>query len=84
MGYRLTLDISEDAFSVLKQSPDEFRQELLNAALSKWYELGKISQSKAAEIAKVSRAQFLEILKKNGVSPFQLSKDELEQEINLH
>lgn len=84
MDYKLTLDIAEDAFSVLKQSPDEFRQELLGAALSKWVELGKISQAKAAEVAKVSRAQFLEILKKNGVPPFQLSKEELERELNMH
>lgn len=64
MSTKLILDISENAFSVLKQSPDEFRQELLGAALSKWYELGKISQAKAAEISNLSRAQFLEILKK--------------------
>ena len=81
MDYKLTLDIAENAFSVLKQSPDEFVQELLAAALSKWYELGKISQSKAAEIAKLSRLEFLEVLKQHNVSPFQLSKEELEKEV---
>jgi predicted HTH domain antitoxin len=47
-----------------------------------WYEKGKISQSKAAEIAGVSRFEFLEILKKNRVSPFQYTAEDLDQEIN--
>ena len=83
MSYKLTINIPEDAFSVLKKNPDDFARELLLAALSKWYEEGKISQSKAAEIAHLSRVEFLEVLKNHGVSPFQVSKEELQAENNI-
>ena len=77
------LNIPDSAFSALRQNPDDFARELLMAALSKWYEQGKISQSKGAEIANISRQEFLEILKQHNVSPFQTLKEELENEINI-
>ena len=83
MNHKLTLDIPEEAFSALRQNPEEFARELLEAALSKWYEQGKISQSKAAEIANLTRVEFLEILKNHQVSPFQLSERELNNELKL-
>ena len=83
MSYKLTLNIPENAFSALRQNPDEFARELLAAALCKWYEQGKISQSKAAEIGNMSRQQFIEILKQHDVSPFQVSKEELDKELEL-
>lgn len=82
MGYKLTLDIPSQAFSILKKNPDEFAKNLLEAALCKWYEQGIISQSKAAEIAKISRHEFLEVMKKHDVSPFQYSATDLEKELN--
>lgn len=81
MTYKLTIDISSQAFSILKQNPDEFAKNLLEAALCKWYEQGIISQSKAAAIANISRYEFLEILKKYAVSPFQYSEKDLEAEL---
>jgi predicted HTH domain antitoxin len=83
MSYKLTLNIPENAFSALRQNPDDFAREMLAAALSKWYEQGKISQSKAAEIGNISRQEFLEILKQHSVSPFQMSNEELDHEMNL-
>ena len=81
MSYKLILNLPENAFSIMRKKPEEFGRELLEAALSMWYEKGKISQSKAAEIAGVSRFEFLEILKKQQVSPFQYTAEDLEQEI---
>ena len=81
MSYRLTLDIPDQAFSVLRDRPEKFARELLEAALCKWYEQGKISQSKAAEIADISRFEFLEILKKHDVSPFQYTPSDLDKEL---
>ncbi len=51
------------------------------AAAVKWYEVGTLSQSKAAEIAGVSRYQFLEALDRYNVSPFQVTSEELVQEL---
>ena len=52
-------------------------REMRLAAAVKWYETGRISQSKAAEIADVSRAELLAALDSFGVSPFQVSADAL-------
>jgi predicted HTH domain antitoxin len=81
MSHKITLDLPEESFSILRQHPDEFAKELLYAALSKWYEQGLISQSKASEIARLSRQEFLEVLKKYDVSPFQYTIEDLEKEI---
>ncbi|MCF8234152.1 MAG: UPF0175 family protein [Bacteroidales bacterium] len=83
MSYRITLEIPDKAFSILRNRPDKFARELLEAALCKWYEQGKISQSKAAEIAEISRYEFLEILKKHDVNPFQYTPSDLDAEVNL-
>ena len=83
MSYKLTLDIPYNAFSALRQSPAEFAKELLEAALCKWYEQGKISQSKGAEIANISRYEFIEVMKKHNVSPFQYTHEELDKEFIL-
>ena len=81
--HKLTLNIDEKAFSALRQNPEGFARELLEAALSKWYELGKISQSKGAEIANIPRQEFMEVLTRNRVSPFQVTVNEIEKEIDL-
>ncbi|MDZ7742721.1 MAG: UPF0175 family protein [Bacteroidota bacterium] len=83
MSYRITLEIPDRAFSVLRDNPNKFARELLEAALCKWYEQGKISQSKASEIAEISRYEFLEILKKHDVNPFQYTPSDLDAEIKL-
>jgi len=82
MDYKLTIDIPEQAFSILKQTPERFAGKLLEAALCKWYEQGIISQSKAAEIAGISRHEFLEVLKNHDVSPFRYSAAELKAELD--
>jgi predicted HTH domain antitoxin len=81
MSHKITLDLPEESFSALRQNPDDFAKELLHAALSKWYEQGLISQSKASEIARLSRQDFLDVLKKYNVSPFQYTPEDLEREI---
>jgi len=78
---QLTVEVPETAFSVFRQSPREFVQSMKITALVKWYEDGKISQSKAAEVAGISRQEFLEHLYENKVSPYQLTPEELINEV---
>ena len=47
----------------------------------KWYEMGQISQGKAAELAGLSRQEFLANLARFGVSPFQVTPEELAREL---
>ncbi len=81
MSIQITIDLPEDAFSALRRTPEEFAAEIRLAAAVKWFEVGLISQSKAAEIAGVSRHDFIEALKRFAVPPFQLTPEELQQEL---
>jgi predicted HTH domain antitoxin len=77
VSVKVTVTVPEGALSALRQSPAEFGEELIRAAVAKWYELGTISQSKGAEILGVSRSEFLEVLSRYRVTPFQNDEDDL-------
>ncbi len=81
MSVQLTMNLPESAFSILKTSPDIFLNEMKNAAIVKWYEMGKVSQSKAAEILEISRVAFLDLLKFYNVSVFNITQNDLEKEL---
>lgn len=82
MSIQITIDLPETAFSALRQTPLDFAREMQLAAAVKWYELQWVSQAKAAEIAGVSRQAFLEALARFKVSPFQVTAEELLEEVN--
>ncbi len=77
----VTLQISEDVFSVLRRSPDEFGRELRRAAAIHWYERGEVSQEKAAEIAGLDRTDFLLALAREGEDAFVVDFDDLKREL---
>ncbi|WP_045222070.1 UPF0175 family protein [Desulfonatronum thioautotrophicum] len=81
MSVQVTIDVPETSFSILRTTPTAFAQELRLAAAVKWYEIGRISQSKAAELAGISRAQFLTALGQFNVSPYQVTPEELAAEV---
>lgn len=81
MTININVELPNDVFSALRSNPENFVQEMRLAAAVKWYEVGMISQSKAAEIAGVSRHQFLEALHRYHVSPFQVTPEELAEEL---
>jgi predicted HTH domain antitoxin len=83
MTCKITIDIPVEALSALRQNPEEFAREMLEAAICKWYEQGRLSQSKAAEIANISRQEFINLLRKYDVSPFQYSGDDIRHESGL-
>lgn len=80
MTVQVTIDLPETVFSTFRQTPNMFVREMRLVSAVKWYELGKLSQSKAAEIAGVSRQEFLHSLARFNVSPFQVTPEELTEE----
>jgi predicted HTH domain antitoxin len=77
MSVTVNVVLPEGALSVLRTGPAEFAEELKRAAVSKWYEMGMVSQSKWAEILGISRSEFLDVLSHYRVSPFQVDEDAL-------
>ena len=76
-----TIELPETVFSALRQTPTTFVREMRLASAIKWYEIGQLSQSKAAEVAGVSRQEFLQNLSRYNVSPFQVTPEELVEEL---
>ncbi|UCH98726.1 MAG: UPF0175 family protein [Candidatus Aminicenantes bacterium] len=83
MSVQVSIDLPEDVFAATRSTPQHFVKEMRLAAAIKWYEIGKVSQSKAAEIAGISRYEFLEALKTFNISPFQVTEDEILEEMAI-
>jgi predicted HTH domain antitoxin len=76
------IDIPEEVLISLKETPETVSREIRILAAVKLFEIGKLSSERAAQLAGMSRVQFLMSLGRYQVSPFSLSAEELEREIN--
>ena len=76
----ILIELSDDAASVIRRSPKEFARAFTEAAVSKWYELGLVSQGRGAEILGITRVAFLDVLNRHQVVVFQVTPEEVEEE----
>ena len=81
MSLPITVNLPHDALAVLRLDRDAFADAFKQAAVAKWYEMGRVSQSRAAELLGVSRARLFEILSAHGVAALQTTAAELEDEV---
>lgn len=77
----VTVEYPADVRETLRESKEEFAQELRMLAAAKLYELGKISSGKAATLAGLDRATFLLALGRYRVPVFNYTTAEVEREI---
>lgn len=77
----LTIELPEEIFATLRQSPREVARELRLVAAVDWYRRGIISQGRGAEIAGMTRADFIDELASRRVEVSQVDLEDLDQEI---
>ena len=75
------IDVPEEVPISLKTSREAFSRELPLLAAVKLFELERLSSGRAARLAGVSRIEFLDCLGRYGVSPLDLSEEDLRRDL---
>jgi predicted HTH domain antitoxin len=81
MVHTVLIEVSDETLAAMRRDPREYASELRVAAAAKLYELGRVSQGVAAEIAGLNRVEFLLALSRYQVTPFQDTRESLEDEL---
>jgi predicted HTH domain antitoxin len=79
----LSIELPDEVFSTLHQSPDEAEKDARLAVAIEWYRRGALSQGRAAEIAGLARADFIDELAARKIEVVQPDLEELRREIGL-
>ena len=76
----ITVEVPEDAMSMLVGDASQFGREMLVAAVLRWFEEGRLSQGQAAEMLGMKRGEFFDLLHEHHLSPVQMSVADLEKD----
>ena len=79
----LTVIVPDERLSALNVPPEQASGELRMLAAVKLYEMGRLSTGAAAEFAGIPKPIFLQRLGNYGVSTFDMTEEEFEQETRL-
>ncbi len=80
---QITLEYPDDLELAVLTTEEELQAQIRLMAALKMFELGKLSSGKAAALAGMSRVAFLEQCGFYGVSIFNYSPEELENELRV-
>ena len=75
------IELPDDAFAILRRSPEELSQEMRLAAAMVWYAQGRISHEGAAHLAGISRIAFIDALAGAKLPAFHVDVEELMEEV---
>lgn len=79
----LTIEYPDEILVSLKETQDDFSEELKIAAAVKLYEMGKLSSGKAARLAGMDKISFLKILGKYQVSISTLEEFKKDMKVDI-
>jgi len=77
----LRIDCPEEVLISLKQDVESFQKAFRLAAAMKFYELGRLSSGRAAALAGISRVAFLQKAGEYRVPAFEVTPDELKEDV---
>ena len=75
------VDVPEDAIKLAHLDQQKLGAELAKLLMLDLVRCGKVSCGKAAELLAISQSEFLTYMAQHQVSPFQLTDDEIRQEL---
>ena len=82
MKRTLTIDYGDEVLLALGYTPRQFNEEGKLLIAIKLYELGRLSSGGAAKLASIPKPLFLTMLAEYGVDTFQLTEDDLQQDLD--
>jgi predicted HTH domain antitoxin len=79
--YQVTINIPEETTVALKTNPEKLGEEMKLITAIKLYELGRLSSGAAAKMAGIPKVIFLSKLGDYGVNTFDLTEEELQEDL---
>jgi predicted HTH domain antitoxin len=77
----IQIELPDGVLLSLKETPEGLSRVIRMAAAAKLYELGKLSSGRAADLAGLPRVSFLQSLERYDVPIFEVTKEELAQDV---
>lgn len=77
----IQIDLPDEVLLSLKETPEGLSKVIRMAAAAKLYELEKLSSGRAADLAGLPHVSFLQALAQYGVPIFELTEEELAQDL---
>lgn len=75
------IELPDEVLIALKETPEGLAKEIRMLAAVKFYQMGKLSSGRAAELAGISRVSFLQSLSRYKVPIFELTSEELKEDL---
>ena len=83
MTMTVTVDLPDSALRELGLGADRLPRELLEAAVLRWFEEGRLSQGQAATTLGLKRGEFFDLLHAHHVSPIQMTAADLQEDFRI-